>query len=88
MGRKGGRDMTIKTKYNIGQEVWTLDFFKEPNKGEIWSVTTLNTSTKERDYISYYIHHIGNRMEYEIFPTKEELLNSLRDDKIRYRLNR
>ena len=77
MGRKGGSYMTIETKYSIGQEVWALDFFKEPNKGEIRSVTTLNTSVKERDYVSYYIHHIGNRLEHEIFPTKEELLKNL-----------
>lgn len=69
--------MTIETKYNIGDDVWALDFFKKPNKGEILSVTTLNTSVKERDYVSYYIHHIGNRLEHEIFSTKEELLNSL-----------
>lgn len=43
----------------------------------ITSVTTLNTSVKERDYVSYYIHHIGNGLEHEIFPTKEELLKSL-----------
>ena len=71
MDRKGGRSMTIETKYNIGQEVWALDFFKEPNKGEIRSVTTLNTSVKERDYVSYYIHHIGNRLEHEISPPKK-----------------
>ena len=69
--------MKIETKYDIGQEVWALDFFKEPNKGEILSVTTLNTSVKERDYVAYYIHHIGYRLEHEIFPTKEELLKSL-----------
>lgn len=70
--------MTIDTKYNIGQEVWALDFFDEPHKGEILSISTFNNyKCKERDYISYYIHNIGNRKERELFPTKEELLKSL-----------
>lgn len=67
--------MTIETKYNIGQEVWTLDIFDEPHKGEILSINTFsNYKDEKRDYISYYVHHIGNRHEREVFPTKEELL--------------
>ena len=70
--------MTIETKYNIGDEVWTLDVFGEPCKGEILSISTFsNYKNKKRDYISYYIHNIGNRNECELFPTKEELLKSL-----------
>lgn len=61
--------------YDIGDEVWTLDFFDEPHKGEILSINTYSHyKDKKRDYISYYIHHIGNRNEREIFKTKEELL--------------
>jgi hypothetical protein len=70
--------MTIETKYNIGDEVWTLDIFDEPHKGEILSISTFsNYKDKKRDYISYYIHLIGNINEREVFPTKEELLKSL-----------
>lgn len=70
--------MTIETKYNIGQEVWTLDIFDEPHKGEILSINTFsNYKDEKRDYISYYVHPIGNRHEREVFPTKEELLKSL-----------
>ena len=32
---KRGGFMKIETKYDIGQEVWTLDFFEQPRKGEI-----------------------------------------------------
>lgn len=69
--------MRLKTKYNIGQEVWTLDFFEQPCKSEILSISTFNLYKKEHDYVSYYIHNIGKRKEKEIFPTKEELLKSL-----------
>ena len=69
--------MKIETKYDIGQEVWALDFFDRPKKGEIQSIGTLNCKVKERDYVSYYIHGIGNRKEQEISSTKEELLESL-----------
>ena len=53
-----------------------LIFFKEPLKGEVLSISTYNTK-KGHNYISYYIHYIGNIKEDEIFPTKEELLKSL-----------
>lgn len=70
--------MKIETKYNIGDEVWALDFFGEPHKGEILSISTFsNYKDKKLDYISYYIHPIGSRRECELFPTKEELLKSL-----------
>ena len=70
--------MTIETKYNIGDKVWTLDFFDEPHEGEVLSISTFNNyKYKRRDYISYYIHYLGNRNEREVFPTKEELLKSL-----------
>ena len=70
--------MTIETKYNIGDEVWCLDFFNKPHKGKILSINTFNVyKWKEHDYISYYIHPIGSRIECELFPTKEELLKIL-----------
>ena len=69
--------MKIETKYDIGQEVWVLDFFEQPCKGEILSISTFNTYKKRHDYVSYYIQNIGTRIEKETFPTKEELLKSL-----------
>jgi hypothetical protein len=73
--------MKIETKYNIGDEVWVLDFFDQPHKGEILSISTFNNAkVKERNYISYYIHPVGTKIECEVFPTKEELIKSLKDD--------
>lgn len=70
--------MTIETKYNIGDEVWCLDFFGNPQKGEITSIRTFNNQKREeRNYISYYIYPFGSRTEQDVFPTKEELLKSL-----------
>ena len=69
--------MTIETKYNIGQEVWTLDIFDEPHKGEITAISTFhNYKCEERNYISYYIYPLGSRKEQEVFKTKGELLKS------------
>lgn len=69
--------MKIETKYDIGQEVWTLNIFDEPCKGEILSISTFNMYKKRHDYVSYYIQNIGSRIEKELSPTKEELLKSL-----------
>jgi hypothetical protein len=70
--------MTIETKYNMGDEVWCLDLFDNPQKGEITSIHTFNNQKREaRNYISYFIYPFGNRTEEEIFRTKEELLKSL-----------
>ena len=70
--------MTIETKYNIGNDVWTLDIFGKPQKGKILSISTFNIyKYKDQDYISYYVHPVGSKKEYEVFSTKEELLKSL-----------
>ena len=69
--------MKIETKYDIGQEVWALNFFEQPYKGEILSISTFNMYKKGHDYVSYYIQGLGSRKENECFPTKEELLKSL-----------
>lgn len=70
--------MTIETKYNIGDEVWTLDFFNQPHNGEITAISTFyNQKCEERNYISYFVYPLGSRTEQEVFPTKEELLKSL-----------
>lgn len=70
--------MTIETKHNIGDEVWCLDFFGNPQKGEITAISTFhNYKCEERNYISYYIYPVGNEIEQKVFSTKEELLKSL-----------
>lgn len=70
--------MTIETKYNIGNEVWCLDFFDNPQKGEITAISTFhNYKCEERNYISYFVYPFGSRTEQEVFSTKEELLKSL-----------
>ena len=77
--------MTIETKYNIGDEVWFMD-----EKGEIksdiihaisyyhWDITI---SPEEEIELQYCFNvPIGRQSwyeEYELFPTKEELLKSL-----------
>lgn len=72
--------MTIKTKYNIGQEVWVL-WFIIPTKMVIESI-----EFKKDEYtecISYFVVNPNDRQEcydaneYELFLTKEELLKSL-----------
>ena len=71
--------MTIQTNYNIGQEVWA----KTRTKGiQKWKIREITIEIIENEkYIelykietegSYYIASL-----YELFPTKEELLNSL-----------
>lgn len=74
--------MTITTKYSIGQEVWTTDYLNRPMQGEISAVNPYVSKRKTENWISYYIIPNGcnsgvMRRENEIFPTKEELLNSL-----------
>lgn len=69
--------MKIETKYNIGDEVWTLDVFDEPCRATIEAINTYRTRLGGHDRVTYYIHNIGNIDEKEVFPTKEELLKSL-----------
>ena len=82
--------MTIKTKYNIGDEVW----FLEDSKAKSGKVTGLRFSYGIGEYFGEVITHVGQTYvnyflrgdfihsgcifeEKFLFPTKEELLNSL-----------
>jgi hypothetical protein len=72
--------MDIKTKYNIGEKVWTMKD-NRPVEGKIsniliqietgdWSHTILTN-------ISYYIGDCGYIEEKYVFLTKQDLINSL-----------
>lgn len=71
--------MTIDTKYNIGQKVWTTDYLNRPIQGEISAVNPYVSKRKTENWTSYYIIPNGYncgvmRREQHIFPSKEELL--------------
>ena len=72
--------MTIETKYNIGDEVWFCT--SKPLKGKITGVFFESNIDFVEDEISYYVKReewfapIFLR-EFQLFPTKEELLKSL-----------
>ena len=71
--------MKIETKYNIGDEVWVSNIFREPIEVKIYGIVV------EVKYNKVLIdYHIGLneeacslRKEELLFPTKEELLKSL-----------
>lgn len=70
--------MIIETKYNIGDVVWfqTLGINYNAKITHI-SVDIFNDG---KNIINYNLHYRGfnyERCENELFPTKEELLNSL-----------
>ena len=63
--------MKIETKYDIGQEVWfTLC------EGRIFS-SPIGSIVFDKDGLFYNVVGYGTFKEYELFPTKEELLKSL-----------
>lgn len=72
--------MTIETKYNIGDEVW-FDNKGAYIKGEINEINI--TVEFDNCVVVQYLIGIDNeeyyweRHEYELFPSKEELLKSL-----------
>ena len=68
--------MTIETKYNIGDEVWTIVEDKV-SECPILSITVKKGIWKEEIEVMYYIDNCEWRYEQELFPTKEELLKSL-----------
>jgi hypothetical protein len=71
--------MKIETKYDIGQEVWCkIRMFHA--KGIIDEITIYkNDSNMNVVYGIDGTNHVGysQKYEYELFPTKEELLKSL-----------
>ena len=72
--------MTIETKYNIGDEVW-VEWFLRPTKMVVESIEFRKDEYNE--CIFYFVANPNDRQESydanecELFPTKEELLNSL-----------
>lgn len=63
--------MAITLKYNVGDKVW----FKGNNcKCNCDIITEIHIS---QEGITYSFHYFADRPEKDIFPTKEELLNSL-----------
>lgn len=77
--------MTIETKYNIGQEVW-VEWFTTPTKMVVESI-----EFKKCEYMTciwYFVVNPNDRREcydaneFELFPTKEELIKSLKDESI------
>ena len=71
--------MKIETKYNVGDEVWYANIFGEPFKTKIHGIVA--EILGNRAFISYYVglneESCSLIKESVIFPTKEELLNSL-----------
>lgn len=71
--------MEIKTKYNIGDEVWVANVFREPIEVKVYGIVA---EVKDNNVlIDYYIGVDKNscvlRKEELLFLTKEELLKSL-----------
>lgn len=71
--------MTIKTKYNIGDEVW-IYYNMKPIK---MVVTHINIYCRKRDYLTKEIRYVVNGSisfdERALFPNKEELLKILKE---------
>lgn len=72
--------MTIETKYNIGDEVWVANIFKEPLEVKIYGIV-VEVIKDNKVLIDYHIGFSKDsctlRKEELVFPTKEELLKSL-----------
>jgi hypothetical protein len=71
--------MEITTKYNIGDKVWAM-LLDEPTHCSIETIHSRHSRTHRVN--GYYLVPIGSSWgfhasEYEVFPTKEELLKSL-----------
>ena len=68
--------MKIETKYNIGDEVWFL-FDDKPLNGKIARISeyTIKVKVILKDGKEYLFSR--DIKDFKLFPTKEELLNSL-----------
>lgn len=78
--------MIIKTKYNIGQEVWIKgNYGKRIIRGEVQDLRATSVFLDPTPTIEYTIRYVNmngklklfHRLEEDVFPTKEELLKSL-----------
>ena len=70
--------MKIETKYNIGQEVW-FKYLGYNKCATIFAINIIVFDDNDAD-IGYKLSKHGSFYEcaeYELFPTKEELLKSL-----------
>ena len=68
--------MKIETKYDIGQEVWFFHFGYKPFR-DIITHKKIVAIGNEKDVVIYRTNNFSSLAEYELFPTKEELLASL-----------
>ena len=68
--------MKIETKYSIGQEVWFFHFGYKPFR-DIITHKKIVAIGNGKDVAIYRTRNFNNLAEYELFPTKEELLKSL-----------
>jgi len=75
--------MELKTKYNIGDEVWYLYSFDEKLYKKKEPISRINISISTTTVITYsfdceYAYYPVEKNETEIFSTKEQLLEYLR----------
>lgn len=68
--------MKRKPKYNIGQEVWFFYYGKIFND-IITHQMTIAIGNRIDDVAIYRTRNFSNLAEYELYPTKEDLLKSL-----------
>ena len=71
--------MTIETKYNIGDEVWLMRYNKpEPVKVKYISIHVSNDGVIMKfAVVRQNKEELHNMVLSELFPTKQDLLNSL-----------
>ena len=68
--------MKIEHKYNIGQEVWFF-YYGKIFKDIITHRMKIAIGNRRDEVTIYRTRNFNNLTEYELFHTKEELLNSL-----------
>lgn len=68
--------MRTEAKFSIGQEVWFF-YYGKIFKDIITHRMTIAIGNQRDDIVIYRTRNFNNIAEYELFPTKEELLKSL-----------
>ena len=68
--------MKTKPKYSIGQYVWFF-YYGKIFKDIITHQMTIAVGNRRDNVAIYQTRKFNNLAEYELFPTKEELLKSL-----------